>query len=488
MTYSVFSRGLDRRRRTIVLVTVTAAVTLAAALADTPVAYLCVALPALVPFYLWLRGGALGMPILPVISGLYFVYYAVPMLRQQTAAFGSEQLIEAGASVGAFLLAASIGYWPFLHGPRPQYYAGYSISHTQIVRLVTIGLAAGILFHLMVISGNAGLLESYIGVIRSVVFTLTSIACYFLGCARAFGSLTGIRWAFALGAMLLLVSLSLSNLFLVGGIMNLLAAFLGYAITAKRVPWLAFGTACLMMIVFHAGKNEIRRAYWSPQSQSLQESSIVQVPGMMTDWVAAGIDALSSGRLESDVLERASLVHILLRVQRATPDFIPYLEGETYALLPSMLVPRFLDPDKPQSQAGLNLLSVRYGLQTVESTASTTIGWGLVAEAYANFGYVAVITVGLLLGALCGLLTRISVVAEPLSLPMLVVIAATMALFNVEMDASYLLTTLVQTVASALAFAALPKLWAAPARARVPTATAPLQTSRMTSGTTARNR
>jgi hypothetical protein len=487
MTYSVFARGLDHRRRTIVVATTTAAITLAAALANNPIAYLCVALPVIVPFYLWLRGGALGMPILPVISGLYFVYYGVPMLRQQTIAYGPDQLIEAGATVGAFLLAASVGYWVLLRKPRRRNQAPYSISHAHIVRLVAIGLAAGIVFHFFIISGSAGALESYIGVIRSIVYTLTSVACYFLGCARALGSLKGVRWAFALAAMFLLIVLSLSNLFLVGGIMNLLAVFLGYAITAKRIPWLAFALACAVIIVFHAGKSEIRRAYWLPQSQSLQESSISQVPSLMTDWLTAGVDALSSGRAETDVLERASLLHILQRVQRATPDFIPYLEGETYALLPSMLLPRFVDPDKPQSQAGLNLLSVRYGLQSIESTASTTIGWGLIAEAYANFGYVAVIAVGVLLGALCGLLTRISVAAKPLSLPMLIVIAAALALFNVEMDASYLLITLVQTLASALVFAALPKLWA-PRRAGFRSNAAAVQMSRMPAGEPARQR
>ena len=59
----------------------------------------------------------------------------------------------------------------------------------------------------------------------------------------------------------------------------------------------------------------------------------------MTNAVAP---ANGSETATTSVFERASLVHILLLVRRATPDFIPYLEGETYALLPSMLVPRFV--------------------------------------------------------------------------------------------------------------------------------------------------
>jgi hypothetical protein len=323
-----------------------------------------------------------------------------------------------------------------------------------------VGLAAGIIYHLAQLSGNLNALGSYISLVRSVVLTLTSVACYLLGCARGSRSLVGGQWAFACGGMILLVILSLSNLLLIGGIMNVLAALLGYVITAKRIPWFGLGIACVALVVFHAGKYETRKTYWLPYSQSLQQTSISQIPGMMEDWVTAGVDALWSGQAETDVFQRASLLHMLLLVQRATPDFIPYLEGETYALLPSMLMPRLVDPEKPQSQAGLNLLSVRYGLQYLESTANTTIGWGLVAEAYANFGHSAVLPVGALFGALCGALMRISAAAAPLSLPMLVTIAAALVLFNLELDLSYLITTLVQSVAAALLFAALPKVLA----------------------------
>src|SRR5207244_12888029 len=130
----------------------------------------------------------------------------------------------------------------------------------------------------------------------------------------------------------------------------------------------------------------MRQRYWSAHTQTMEQSSVFQVPAMTADWFTAGVGALASGSSNSSsVLERASLLHMLLLVQRTTPDFIPYLEGKTYALLLAMLIPRFFEPEKTVSQAGLNLLSMRYGLQTVESTARTTIGWGLVAEAYANF-------------------------------------------------------------------------------------------------------
>jgi hypothetical protein len=442
--------------------------------AQDVVAYLCIALPATLPLLLWLRAGALAIPILPVISGLFFVYYAIPLLRGQSTAYGSDELIQAGTAVAAFLVAASMASWPFQRRSDGRFslFNQSQIADLQLAPIVFVGLCAGIVFHLAVVADSLAWLGSSFGLLRSVVLTLASISCYLLGHTRALGLLAGPAWAFAFGGLLLLILLALSNLFLVGGLMYCLAAFLGYVITAKRIPWLGLGTAFAMLAVLHAGKFELRNTYWANGVSEGREISVGQIPSVMVDWFAAGVDALWSGGAESDVLERASLLHMLVLVQRATPDYIPYLEGETYALLPSMLVPRFVDPEKTVSQAGLNLLSIRYGLQTLESVARTTIGWGLVSEAYANFGYSAVIMVGALFGAICGALMRLSVGAPANSLPMFITIAATLVLLNVEADFAYLLTSLVQTLAAILIVAALAYLLRGQRRVIVPVAPA----------------
>lgn len=443
--------------------------------AQDVLAYLCITLPAMLPLWLWLRAGSRAIPILPVISGLFFVYYAIPLLRSQAAGYGSDELIDAATAVAVFLVAATLASWPFQgrsHRWLPSF--GQSqVADPQLTLIVFIGLGGGIAFHLAVVTGSLAWLGSSLGLVRSIVLTLTSISCYLLGHTRAAGLLVGPAWGGALGGMLLLILLALSNLLLIGGLMYCLAAFLGYVITARRIPWFGLGTAFTILAILHAGKFEIRKTYWPGGATEAEEVSLAGIPGMMAAWFAAGIDALSTGGAESDVLERASLLHMLLLVQRTTPDFIPYLEGETYAMLPSMLVPRFLDPDKTVSQAGLNLLSMRYGLQTVESTARTTIGWGLVAEAYANFSYWAVVAVGALFGAICGALMRLSVGAPPNSLPMFVTIAATLVLLNVEADLSYLLTTLAQTIGAILMIAAVPFSLRARRRLTVPLVSGP---------------
>ncbi len=468
---------LDAGRKAYILGAVTVGVTVTGLFTQNMTAYFLVAIPAVIPVLLWLRAGASGLPVLAAISALYFVYYAIPLLRSEMVAYGSEALISASAAVGSFLLAASVASWPFLAWPRrgPRTQSQNFISDRHLVRLVFIGLAGGMLYNLAQFSESLGWLGTSVGLVRSIVLTLTSVACYLLGCARASGVLRGERWGFALACLFVLIILSLSNLLLIGGVMNFLAAILGYVITSKKIPWIGLGLAFAMLSVLHAGKFEMRRSYWIQHTQTLQTMSILQIPNMMMDWVTMGVATLANSGQESSVLERTSLLHMLLLVQRTTPGYIPYLHGETYAMLPSMLVPRFVDPDKPESQSVLNLLSIRYGLQHVGSAASTTIGWGVVAEAFANYGYLAVILVGILFGALCGTLTRLSVGAAPLSLPMFISIASTLALFNVELDFSYLMVALAQSLAAVTACALLPNLMKGRRRIAVARRAAPFE-------------
>jgi len=87
---------------------------------------------------------------------------------------------------------------------------------------------------------------------------------------------------------------------------------------------------------------------------------------------------------------------MLLIVQRKTPNEVPFFYGLTYEFIPRLLIPRFLDDQKGGPHAANIMLTVNYGLQTLEQTQTTSIGWGLVPEAYANFGYLGVAAVAVL--------------------------------------------------------------------------------------------
>jgi hypothetical protein len=55
------------------------------------------------------------------------------------------------------------------------------------------------------------------------------------------------------------------------------------------------------------------------------------------------------------------------------------------------------------------MLTVKYGVQTIEQTAGTSIFWGLVPEAYANFGYLGMAGLAVVLASFYGWITNLSV-------------------------------------------------------------------------------
>jgi hypothetical protein len=473
-------RAVNPRQLGVFFIAVTVVLLLLSVFAQDSIAYLCVTVPVLIPIFLWVSYGAYGIPVLPLIAVLFYLYYAMPLLIGDTLqVYKTSDLVWATLSVGYFLLAASLAAWPFLAPPRRRprpasagrasRYARSlkesSLRNISLIgdlnRLIFVGLAAGVLFNAAIAGGQLGFLGSFAGLLRACVFPLTYVACYLTGFARGAGLLTGRRWLFAFGAFIAITALSMSSLFLVGGAMNIAAVVLGYVLGTKRLPWTGLIVAFALLSVLNAGKGTVREMYWARDSQSVQNASLTKVPGMLADWFVEGVSNIGSTAARArgpSLLERTSLLHMVLAVQEATPKIIPYLEGETYTMLPQMLVPRFVDPDKIESQAVLNLLSVRYGRENAENTGKTTIGWGMVSEAYANFGNLGVAAVGAVLGVLCGFLMRLSARAGPTSIAMLIAIASTLTLCNLEADFSYTMVTLFQTIVGVCLFAMLPRL------------------------------
>src|SRR5580704_993750 len=352
--YSGSFRAVDLRQAAGLLRLIALGLLAASPFAVDPIAYMCITIPVLVAPFLWVSSGAFGIPVLPVISALSYLYYAMPLLSGNTlAVYRPEDLVWAALSVGLFLTAASLAAWPFLGDGRgrkkmPAIQApgkarlirrrsvNNLASNDELYRLIFIGLAAGIVYYLALASGATSYLGTAIGVVRSVAVTLGSLACYLTGFARGSGLLTGRRWFAALAGFLLVTALSMSGLFLVGGAVNIAAALLGYVLAAKRIPWIMLGVVFVSLSILNAGKLNIRNEYWARDNQSLKNSSITQVPGMMLDWFAAGINGTASRALGSrqpentSLLERTTLLHMVLAVQEATPSIIPYLEGGTY--------------------------------------------------------------------------------------------------------------------------------------------------------------
>ncbi len=413
------------------------------------VAYGLIVLSGLLPMLLWIRIGMRGVPIMPAVGLMHILYYALPIALKNPdiSSFDSVEILRSAATVSLFLIAATAAWKMRLIKMRPQMKSGGARETPRYFGLngfIAISMVLGIMFQVSVIGGWLTWAGSVFGLLRAVMMTAAVVGCYLLGAGRGRGTIRGTFWLLALLAFGALVALVWSSLFLVGGVIYLAAAVLGYAIESKRLPWRALLPLLLLTAILHAGKAEMRDRYWYPGTNYGGVNSVLQVPGLEWEWMGTGIKAIATGRYGQSLVDRASLLRMLLIAQQKTPSQVGYLYGRTYMLLPQMLVPRFLTSGKIASQAAMDLLNVRYGILSSQGVTATAIGWGPIAEGYANFGYSGVIIVGLILGLIMGEFSRRSVGANAMSLRMLLAIVAIMTMINLEADLSYLLVNLFQ--------------------------------------------
>jgi hypothetical protein len=418
---------------------------------DDLIGYWIVVGAALVPSMLWVMSGGRGVPIVAAYSLFHVVYFGLPILKGNAALLGYDdaEALRCAATVALFLVVATVAAQGMSIARRRMSYSPPDpMAGRELSELIIGGLAVGLAFQGAVAVGAQGWLGDFFGIARAVSLTFVTTASYLFGVAHAQRVLRRRVWIVALLGLAANVLLSWSSLFLVGGLVYLLAAMIGYVLAVGRFPLVPAIAVLVLVSILHAGKTDMREKYWDPGVNYGEYQSATQLPALVSEWFVAGLAVIAAGEFGSDITERTSLIQILLRVQRLSPSSVEFLGGESYFLLPQMLVPRFLDPEKIPSQAAMNLLNVRYGLLSEHETAKTAVGWGLLAESYANFGYFGVIGIGLLVGLYAGGFAAWSQGAPPVSLPALIAIVVLMNLINMEADLAGLVTTSLQSIAA----------------------------------------
>jgi hypothetical protein len=219
---------------------------------------------------------------------------------------------------------------------------------------------------------------------------------------------------------------------------------LGYISGSKRFPTLVVVILFPIFAILHQGKSAMREKYWNNNAPL---PTFVQLPEFFCEWIGDGLESAPAGEKpveKNSILDRTSLIQILCLVVSNTPDHLPYLNGVTYAQIPGQFVPRFFWPSKPVGHISTYTLSIYYGLQNEEDTQKTTIGFGLLTEAYANFGLVGVGMIGFIFGVafkkFCGWATDSPILSYP-GMVMIVLVAWS---FQDEMPLSMWLSSLYQ--------------------------------------------
>lgn len=393
----------------------------------------------LFPFYVWLLGWSHGLPIWPVFCLANGLGYAMAMIQNPDtlAEFTPAEVTIGGITTAAFVCLGTMA-WVSLtsRAPKPPKNV-VMVEERKSVNYLMMFIAMGVAFQL----NKMGKWISFPGnsemVVRGVALSLASMGLFVLSFYAGRGLLRkGVQWYLAVTGTFLIL-FGLSTLMLAQASIPLAMIVLGYTFGAGRVPWKIVAAAFLVVAILHPGKYPMREKYWGGGGQAL---TLISMPAFFGEWAGYGLEEIGgfSGVLRvekktedsaSSAFERAGNLHMLLKVIKLTPQEVPFFNGLTYEHIPRMLVPRFIDDQKGISHAGNQILSVNYGLVEAENVNTVSIGWGLIPEAYANFGYLGVGVLAFILAGFYSLITRLTVGVPLTSLRfvigLLVMVAAT---------------------------------------------------------------
>jgi len=402
---------------------------------------------ALLPAYLWASGRSRGLPVFP-LHALAFVWtYALPLVagQEEIALYETDEIVFAAITVSLYAIAGTIAWYiaSRLGRDRARYLV---LPEGRGYALLVGSLLVGGVFIMLIFGGLLQFEPGVFGILRSSIIAFASIAFFVLSVRMGRGELVRGQKALFVAAASFFIIMQMSNFFLIGSIISVASALIGYTVGRRRVPWIAIVAALAIFGFLHAGKGEMRERYWTAGGNTVPP---IELPIVFAEWIGAGMRELTSaetGLGHQPIYERVSLMHLLLFVQRASPDQVPYLDGATYAIIPRLLVPRIIDPDKPDSHQGTAMLNVEYGIQSQQDTETTVIGWGLLNEGFANFGLGGVVGLGFLIGLVFGVVGSLTAGAPIMSFENLVGVTFAAMAIQSEFTMAVFATALFQSL------------------------------------------
>ncbi|GBE90418.1 O-antigen polysaccharide polymerase Wzy [Nostoc cycadae] len=417
-------------------------------------AAIIITVAALWPSYLWCSGRAFGMPLFPLFALTYTWTHGLPLVANHplVITYSPESHLFAGITTAGFLIIGTSFWLKSVKSPPPlpKHYRALNGKKGNLFFLLIMALA--VLFNL---SKNGGwlLLDGGIfAVIRGTVLGLTVLASFVLTYQLGNRTLPNNQSRLYMILLIAYMVTDAVGLLVVGAASTFMVSTSAFIIGRKKVPIVAILIVTICLSVLHQGKDEMRHKYWFKDEPTLVQPW--QYADWYNEWIAYSLEKMrakddvyksSDSEEKSSFIERSSVIQMLLLTQKKSPEPIPYLYGESYAVIPQLLIPRFLNANKIRSHEGTYILSIHYGLQKREDTLGTTIGWGLLAESYANFGLLGSAGLGAILGNFYGRVTRWSMNAPILSAQSLFSVLLLAFSFQTEFSAGVYVSALFQS-------------------------------------------
>lgn len=411
------------------------------------------------PLLHWARHMPYNYPFFEIFLATHATSYGIPLIseHQHIEAFDEAIRIRTAWGVLLFQVCALATFYGLRIKPKTSGFWAKSIFRNPSPKWLVVGLVFSATYTVVTTFYFFPDAE-YVGVMRAVTLGIAT-ACTFMLCLLwGRGRLTPRDQGLTITCLAIHFAIWGLSLVLRQGASLVLLGLVGYFLGRRRIPWVAVIACFSIFAVLNQGKYKLRGEYWFEGTR--QGPQLIEIPAFYLEWFQAGFTPREGEEQRSTagtLLERSSLFHMLSLVVTLSPEHKPFLNGETYVHVIGQLVPRPLWPDKPRGHISTYTLAIYYGLQDEHATQSTTIAFGFLPEAYANFGVLGLAGLGLVMGAGYKLITGWSRLSPLLSYAGLIVVMITAWSFQAELTMSIWLTSLFQAVAATVGAIYVPR-------------------------------
>ncbi len=382
---------------------------------QTAYGFLLIAAACMFPVYLWCAGKVKGMPVFPFFSLTYLWTFCLPLLSENpnVLLYSGSAHFSAALTVAVFLLSGTVVWYQVVkasNAPRT-----YLALGTQGAELFFIGIVlAGAFINMYLVGGWSGIPDKLFTIARNAILGLSFLGIFILAYRSGSGDLSQVKGRLFFACLCLNILTAAAGLILKTALTLFLLSVIAFVVGGKRLPVVPLVLGMAALLPLHYGKHPMRAKYWEGPAHYVQPW---QYPAWFGEWWGHALKEINheKARYEVEVedkesfVERSSIIHILMMAQEKIPSQFDYLKGETYGYVLILMIPRAFYPAKPVSHIGTHTLNIHIKRQTPEQTEKTTIAWGLLPEAYANFGLAGCAGVGGFLGLFYALATRLSV-------------------------------------------------------------------------------
>jgi hypothetical protein len=438
-------------------------------------AFLLIAIGTCTALYVWCQSG-IGLPLMPIMAIQSLFIYGLPVAasHENILTYPAQFVFQAGIEVLVFCVAMSIAWYlamKMLHPSPPVSYAMNEFNREGVKGWGRLGFGMIVGTTGIEVLRGLGLMDAVFGMLPSgadiLINTLLSVmsACGFLLISMIVGANEASTFERIVFWVLLVANSMIASMdfILASAAANLVTVAIGLFWSGGRMPWTYVTVSLVLLSFLNTGKSNMRARYWANDYVPATRVTFPQLPAVYAEWIAVsynavlennvgkqqGLAGVEEQKKNQTLLDRIDNLQNLLFVIDATEtEHIPLLGGSTYALIPPLLVPRIFWPDKPRAHEGQIILNVHYGRQDLESTSTTYIAWGLLPEAYGNFGPIAGSSIlGIFLGFLFALVENLTARKLVMSMEGFLCFSILMNLMNsFEMVASVLVTSTFQSM------------------------------------------